>query len=160
MQTMDAMFPDMPVNSGLEKFLAVVSDGIAKAAQPLMSLSFLILPVALAVGIKLFQWLGPFAAIAAVLLPVAGLFAAESILSERTILPLTGDSLAPYTTGKPVCNLSFVIPFLILVQCVCGTVTIVWPTLEVACSGSQQVTVPYINHAVWSMHPLRDTLCM
>lgn len=100
------MFPDMPVNAGLEKVLAVVTDGIAKASQPLMSLSFLILPVSLAVGIKLFQWLGPFAAAAAVLIPLAWLFAAESILSERNILPLSGEGLAPYTTGKAVRDLS------------------------------------------------------
>ena len=113
------MFPDMPVNSGLEKVLAVVTDGIAKAAQPLMSLSFLILPVSLAVGIKLFQWLGPFAAAAAVLIPLAGLFAAESILSERVILPLSGEALAPSTVGKAVRHyLSFLDAMPRVISCV------------------------------------------
>ena len=119
MQTMNAIFPDMPVNSGLEKVLAVVSDGIAKAAQPLMSLSFLILPVSLAVGIKLFQWLGPFAAAASVLIPLAGLFAAESILAERVILPLSGEVLAPYTTGKAVRG-SFSCLAATMTRAVCG----------------------------------------
>lgn len=117
LQTMDALFPDMPVNAGLEKALAVVSNGVAKAAQTLVSLSFLILPVSLAVGIKLFQWLGPFAAAAAVLIPLAALFNAESILGERAILPLSGEVLAPYTTGKAVRDLAFFFPFL---QLSCG----------------------------------------
>jgi hypothetical protein len=100
-----ALFPDLPVNAGLEKLLGVVAEGISKAAQSLMSLSFLILPVVLAVGIKMFQWLGPFPAAAAVLIPLSALFAAESILAERTILPLSGENLAPYATGKPVRSL-------------------------------------------------------
>ena len=104
MQTMDALFPDIPINSGLAKGLALLSDGVSKAAQTLVSLSFLVLPVSLAIGIKLFQWLGPFAAAAAVLIPLGGLFAAESVLSERSILPLSGEGLVPYTTGKPVRN--------------------------------------------------------
>lgn len=105
LQIMDKLFPDVPINSGLAKGLALLSDGVSKAAQTLVSLSFLVLPVSLAIGIKLFQWLGPFAAAAAVLIPLGGLFAAESILSERSILPLSGEGLVPYTTGKAVRNL-------------------------------------------------------
>ena len=92
----------MPINCGLEKLLAVVSSSVTKASQTLMSLSFLIIPVSLAIGIKMFAWLGPFAAATAILLPLAGLLTAESTISERAILPLSGEKLAPYTTGKPV----------------------------------------------------------
>jgi hypothetical protein len=99
---MEKLFPDMPINAGMEKLLAVTSSSVAKASQTLISLSFLIIPVSLAIGIKMFTWLGPFAAAAAILLPLATLLTAESMVSEQAILPLSGEKLSPYTTGKPV----------------------------------------------------------
>lgn len=99
---MEKLFPDMPINSGLEKMLAVTTTCIASSAHTLLSLSYLIIPVSLAVAIKLFYWLGPFAALAAVLVPVTALLYAEACLAEQGILPAPGGLLPAAKIGKSV----------------------------------------------------------
>lgn len=102
---MDRLFPDVPINAGLEKLLAVMTTGIGSSAHTLLSLSFLIIPISLAVAIKIFHWLGPFAALTAVLIPVAALLYAEACLGEDGVLPTPGGSLPATKVGKPVCFL-------------------------------------------------------
>lgn len=104
---MEKLFPDMPVNSGLEKMLAVTTTGIGSSAHTLLSLSYLIIPVSLAVAIKLFHWLGPFAALAAVLVPVTALLYAEACLAEQVILPAPGGLLLAAKMGKSVRSTEF-----------------------------------------------------
>ena len=99
---MEKAFPDMPINAGVEKALAVTTAGISSSAHTLLSLSFLIIPVSLAVAIKMFHWLGPFAAVGAVLMPVASLLYAEACLGEQGTLPLPGGALYHSKAGKPV----------------------------------------------------------
>lgn len=99
---MEKVFPDMPINAGLEKMLAVTTTGIGSSAHTLLSLSYLIIPVSLAAAIKVFHWLGPFAALTTVLIPVTALLYAEACLGEQIILPTPGGSLPATKTGKPV----------------------------------------------------------
>jgi hypothetical protein len=99
---MDKLFPDMPINNGVERVLAVTSSSVSRASQALVSLSFLIVPVTLALAIKTFQLLGPFPALLVIILPLSALLASEANLMERSVLPLPGETITAVKVGKPV----------------------------------------------------------
>jgi hypothetical protein len=97
-----ALLPPPPIGGGLDKLLCYVDSFVRNSAQPLISLSPFIIPVLIAMALKLTRLFGPLAAMVAVLPLIGALFNAENVLRERSLLPPPDHKLKGGSKGTAV----------------------------------------------------------
>jgi hypothetical protein len=104
-KALSAALPAMPIGLGVDRLLSNLHQFVILSAQPLVSLSPFIIPLLIAVAWKLCAWMGPVAAVLAVVPVLGALLNAEAVLQERALMPLPGVQLRAERKGQPVCRL-------------------------------------------------------
>lgn len=97
-----ALFPEAPIGTGVDHFLALFNQSVISSAQPIVSLSPFIIPLLIAAALTVHRWLGPVAAALLVLPCLGALFNAEQVLQTRAMLPPPSELLSAKKQGTTV----------------------------------------------------------